>query len=273
MFFCVFSENLTSSKAVFTREGCKEVELEADFNILFTKIQESLDRQGITADKLVSFLERFPAIATSDKSLFYEILPRLKKQEKLNHVFDEITEYCSWFNHSLIDHIFDVYCDTDESVKETYDNYCTKLKQYCEQRICRCSELVKKVSRLKFGRKKDGVRLTVTINQEWSTVTVGQLEVSIHALEEVLSVHRQVLYLCSAEEGSVKLTFLVPAFVAEALFPLSPEQETALCQKGIMQLHVCCSDYCNRLSQFQLGGKVHIHVCISDDCMYNYKIP
>ena len=85
------------------------------------------------------------------------------------------------------------------------------------------------------------MHLTVKIDPEWDNITVEQLEDVILTLKRILNVRRRALYLRSVEKGCVKLTFLIPAFVAK-VFPLSSEQEAALFQNGVIRL--CCGDYC-----------------------------
>ena len=129
--------------------GCKGVELDEkdlrdethelrmEFNILFTQVLESLDRQKVAVQKFVSFLARCPALTASDKSLFHGVLPYLQKMKNLNSIFDVVADYCSWFNHSLIGAIIRTYCKDDETVNVTYDDFCERLRTYSKHRVCK----------------------------------------------------------------------------------------------------------------------------------------
>ena len=60
-------------------------------------------------------------------------------------------------------------------------------------------------------------------------------------LSLILEVSVHVLRISSIKEGCIQLTFLIPSFVQEAIFPLSAEQEAALKELGIIQLS--CDNY------------------------------
>ena len=47
--------------------------------------------------------------------------------------------------------------------------------------------------------------------------------------------------LCQVNEGCIQLTFQVPSFVQQKVFPLSKEQEKALAAMGVMKL--TCGEY------------------------------
>ena len=70
-----------------------------------------------------------------------------------------------------------------------------------------------------------------------------------HKLSEILRVSSQsILRLCRVEKGCFQLTFQVPSFLQQEIFPLSREQERALEAVGIIRL--TCGEY-----QFADGGK------------------
>ena len=57
----------------------------------------------------------------------------------------------------------------------------------------------------------------------------------------LLQIPVQMLHLSSVEEGCLQLTFLIPQFVQDAIFPLSTEQELSLKELGVFKL--TCGDY------------------------------
>ena len=212
-------------------------DIRAKFNVLFTQVRRLLDQKAVTVEDLVLFLEKVPAFATKCRSLFDAVLPTLHRTKNLCDVFRTIADYCSWFNHSLIGDIIAAYCPEDENIKKTHEEFCTQLRKYCKHRACKC--FLK--NGFGFGRKRDLAHVTLKIDSEWSIITIEQLEEVKYNLGKVLKVQPRSLYLLSAEYGCVQLTFLVPVFVAEAIFPLSLEQESALMEGDVLELH--CGDY------------------------------
>ena len=60
-------------------------------------------------------------------------------------------------------------------------------------------------------------------------------------LSEILNTAYEVLRLCSVEKGCFKLTFLIPSFLKDIIFPLSSEQELELKKMKVLKLE--CGDY------------------------------
>ena len=72
--------------------------------------------------------------------------------------------------------------------------------------------------------------------------TVKELKSFRYRLSKIFYVSPQsVLRLCQVEEGCLQLTFQVPSFVQQEIFPLSSEQESALAAEGVIKL--TCGDY------------------------------
>ena len=217
-------------------------DIRAKFNVLFSKVRRSLNQKPVTVKDLVIFLEGVPAFTTSSKTLFESEVPALHRKKTLNDVFQVIADYCSWFNHSLIGDIIEVFCSDDEDVRKTHREFCSQLQKYCKNRTCKCSLK----NGFGFGRKRNA-HVTLKTDSEWSTIRIDQLEEVKCNLAKVLKVQPHSLYLLSAKYGCVQLTFLIPEFVAEAIFPLSTELEAVLTEEGILELH--CGDYHYKSSQ------------------------
>ena len=212
-------------------------ELRSEFNVLFTKVRRSLEQQGVQVDDFIYFLKRVPAYTAGEQSLFSAEFPGLYQKQSLASVFDLVSDYTSWFNYSFISNIIDVYCENNESIRETLQKFQQLLQRYCKHRVCKCSLR----NGFGFGRNRACAHMVLKIDKEWRTIRVKQLEEVTFNLAQILKVHRRSLYLRSVENGCVQLTFIVSNSLAAAIFPLSPEQETQLMEIGVILLH--CGDY------------------------------
>ena len=79
------------------------------------------------------------------------------------------------------------------------------------------------------------------VDRNWMEIQLDQLEEVVFNLSRILNVERHTLHLCCAEKGCVQLTFLVPSYIPNALFPLTTEQEAAIMEMGVF--HLWCESY------------------------------
>ena len=78
--------------------------------------------------------------------------------------------------------------------------------------------------------------IMIKIDEEWRTVRMEELERVTRICAEILNVKRPTLHLRSLEDGCVELHYLVPQFVADAIFPLPLVQEAALAEAEVIRL-------------------------------------
>ena len=222
----------------------KTKEIERKFNVFFTKVRRALEQKGVSVADILKFLggtgtDDIESVVTSSiKPLLAHQLPRLRKMESFGEVFQSLMDYCSWFNHELLDDIIEAYCEEDESVARAKERFHQRFHTYCKHRVRR----VRKQNGFgHFRRKKDSIRIHVKVDRKWNSIRVEQISILRRNIAEILKVRNHTLYLCTVEKGCVQLLFLVPAFVAEIIFPLAVQQEVALSRAGIFQL--TCGDY------------------------------
>lgn len=77
--------------------------IQAEFNILFTKLRRLLVTQGVTVDDFVVFLEDEPGYGST--SLFEAEISDLREATDLASIFRIVRSRCSWFNHSFLSDI------------------------------------------------------------------------------------------------------------------------------------------------------------------------
>ena len=182
------------------------------------------------------------------KSLSDTEISTLCKSSDLIDVFDTISDYCSWFNHSFLGDIIDAYCRNDEDIRKAHQDFCTHLRTYCEHRV---KEIPFKDG---FG-VKSCTPMVLKVDREWKDIRLKQLEDVIFSLANILEVPRHALHLHSIQDGCVQLSLTIPSYVPDEVFPLTAEQEAAVAEIGVTDLQ--CGSY--HFSQ-QVGNYEYI-VC------------
>ena len=194
--------------------------IQCKFLALFYKVRNFLVSKEVTVKDFVSFLEDVPGYER--KSLLnVEVLSKLYKKPDLIDVFRTLKCYCSWFNHSLLGLIIDIYCG--DEIKSEHQDYYASLQRYCKHRAKDCP------LRNGFGHGSDeDIKMIVKVDRKWEEIRIEDLKEVIFTLARIIKVSRHTLRLCCVDKGCVQLTLLVPSNIPDAVFPLTSEQEAAI---------------------------------------------
>ena len=194
---------------------------------------KSLMRRGVTVDELLShltILETFDPVKKEPSSS--NCYKDLKKAKTIPTMFIELSNYFSFFNYDIIDQII-TELGTEED-KQELQKYKDDFKLYAKRRICECSPQLGPVSEMGHAN------IIVKVDSHYEKYTVQELRDFRKRLIEILHIS-SVLRLCLAEKGCLQLTFQVPSFVQQRIFPLSSEQERDLASIRVIKL--TCGDY------------------------------
>ena len=214
------------------------------FQYLVSSTLTSLQKQCVTVCDFLPHLMTFgtdePVLKDSQAPVFDERLNDLRKAGDLSEVFMGLKDYMSFFNYHLIEHIINVL-GTEED-KTELKKYKTNFQQYAKRRVYECPPQYGPVSEVGHAD------IFVKIDSRYENYTLAEIEDFRQELSDLLGVSSKVvLRLCRVEKGCFQLTFQIPSFVKEEIFPLSREQEMALAAKGVIRL--TCGEY-----QFQVSS-------------------
>ena len=171
----------------------------------------------------------------------------LHAEETVPGIFLVLKDNLSFFNYHILEHIITVL-GTEED-KENLQRYKKEFDQYAKRRIYECLPQFGPVSENGY------VDVFVKVDSQYERYTVAEVEIFRCQLSKILNVSYQgVLRLCRVEKGCFQLTFQVPTFVQQAIFPLSNQQERALAEKGVIKFMcgehqfirkvcICCSSH------------------------------
>ena len=208
------------------------------FQELVSATIESLSSQNVPCDKLVSHVMTLgafkPVVKEPPVPLFQYCFQKLEAAGTVPKIFLVLKDYFSFFNYHVIEHIIKTLGTEEDKVG--LQRYKDDFNQYAKRRIFECQS--------EFGplSDTDHADIFVKVDLQYENYTISEIEVFRHKLSEILRVSSEgILRLCRVEKGCFQLTFQVPSFVQQKIFPLSREQEMALEKEGVIRF--TCEKY------------------------------
>ena len=196
----------------------------------------SIKEQQIPLSDLVSHIMTLgafdPVYKKPQVPAFHHRFEDLQTADTVSKVFLVLKDYFSFFNYHAIEHI--IMTLGTEKDKDNLQCYKEKFDQYAKRRIYECMP--------QFGSASatDHADVFVKVDSQYENYTVTEVERFRCQLSELLYISSKgVLRLCRIETGCFQLTFQVPLFVQQEIFPLSRKQERAVKVMGVIRL-TCC---------------------------------
>ena len=232
---------------------CEHEVIVSEFTRLVYKTCKSLVQQGVTVQELVRLLMMLhsfqPTAPLPSRPLLEERIEDLKAANTLDDVFLILRSYMSFFSYQIITVIIDEFGTPED--KENLHNYTTKLDEYSRRSVFECPSY----SRTRNDQANLVVKLE-GINLE--KFNVKHLQVFQSRISNIIKVSKYTLRLCTVEKGCLELTFQMPHFVKELMFPLFESQKTALRAEGVTRL-TCDELECS----FKVNNCYIIIMCIT----------
>ena len=207
------------------------------FQKLVSKTCTSMKKRGVTPKELVDHLIALgpldPVLRESEGGALHKGLSEMRKANTVGDVFFQIRDYMSFFNYEILEHIVKEL-GTDDDRAEV-DQYKGKLRDYCKRRAVECP--------LSYGMpsKSGHVRIVVKLDEDLEKYTVAELKLFQRNLSRILNLKEYALCLISVDKGCLELTFQMPSFLKQKVFPLSYKQEEALKWEGVVKVQ--CEEY------------------------------
>jgi hypothetical protein len=180
---------------------------------------ESLIARDIKLDRLIR-------VATNhDKSL------QLTSVQSVDEVFTVLAKSMSFFNHKLLANIVEKL--GDESDKQRLMKYSEEFNLYCKRKIFEIDPGTWAGSE-RVPESPEGRQLFAVVVSDFMVETLGDTELVIEALADILDIQPATLHIHRIDKGSVILVFSVPNCIADKIFPLPQEKMSLLKTRGIM---------------------------------------
>ena len=224
-----------SQKRILRGRLYREFEkITTDFGSLVYRTYESLIKQGITVQQLVCLLGGLDAFQPTvrKRPLLEDRIEELQAADSIDKVFLILRGYMSFFSHHIIEYIILEFGTQQD--KENLHSYTTKLTEYSRRSVFECPTY-------SLARKDEAnliVKLEGVVFERYNLTHLAVLESRI---SNIIKVAKYTLRLCTVEKGCLQLTFQMPHFVKEVMFPLTDSQKAALQVEGVIRL--TCEDY------------------------------
>ena len=202
------------------------------FNKLLQNTIKSLKQQGVTPEELVTSLMCLETmIGDQQLPLFHEREERMAQQGSIDSIFRFISGYISFINCDVIEHIIESHgTETDVS---NLKGYKAELKEYCKRRVSECPH-----KNYAEPCMPGYTPIVIKLDRHLNKCKLLDVDLFREELSRILQVHSHTLVFLKVEEGCTQLTFQIPSFIVDLVFPLSREQEEALKEERVIKL-VC----------------------------------
>ena len=161
------------------------------------------------------------------QSLFQDQMDALKNAVTMNAVFDVLQGFSSFVNYDLIEHLIDLLGNDED--KERLKAYKEKFAEYAKRRVYECPSK----TAASIASQCD---VYVKVESRFEKFSLYELSRFRKNLSDLLGIKRYAIRLCCIEKGCIRLTFQIPYFVRERVFPLTSQQEKEFPKLGVRQL-------------------------------------
>ena len=201
----------------------KEAEtINDEFASLFDDICQSMIRRDVSVQRIITFLKCSKRFAVVTKET--ELYQRLDRSKTIEEVFAVLSEVCSWFNHHPLGALIKKFGSNDEKI--LYETFTKEtLMKYLRRSVT-------EVPKDSFGPEdiegSGKFRLKIDSLSTHENIIGDHIFVLKGKIAEALDIAIEDLHICSISKGCVEVEFLVPLLILNKLFPLSPDQLSAL---------------------------------------------
>ena len=209
------------------------------FGCFVTRTRDSVEERVSVQKFAGSILELGaydPAPEGRDRSLLDEHREEIIRAESISTIFIILSAYWNYLTYEILEYIIELYgADDDKKRLKSYDE---ELQNFCQRRIFELPLLSNGPGNaLRPRQNKFSVKLSVR-----EDVPLRELLRIRIRIAKLLCVNVAALSIDSANPGCVQLTFLIPKFIAQEIFPLSNEQTLAL-SKDASVIRLECGEY------------------------------
>ena len=205
------------------------------FQKLFSAMVTSLKERNVEVKELFNHLRLLGAFEPIYKDSEYGLLRcELRKVGTVDDVMGLVCEYSSFFNYQMLENIINNL--GGEQDKRNLAEYLEDFAEYAKRTVFEGPCEVGIMS--EEGR----ANIIVKVDKSYVSYTVNCLNDFTMELKRILAKSSDMMIpLCRIEPGCLKLTFQVPLFLQQHIFPLSDDQKAALTKLGVKQLS--CGHY------------------------------
>ena len=202
------------------------LDLRTHFGSLVYKSSKSLKKREEKNDVALYLLNSFPMLR--------RIADKINQATDMATLFAVVTcQACSWFNFDIIKKLIEEFgSDEDRTSLVAYERH---FESFAKRR------LPKEMTHVELGSKA-GVtgckKLVIKVDQEWESITIGELERLCKEFAKTLGADRKNVYLADVTEGCIMLTLMISEEIANSLSisRLTSAQKRMLASEKVVRL-------------------------------------
>ena len=157
------------------------------------------------------------------KVLDAEDVQELRKAKSHDDVFIAISDYISFYNYHIIEHLINLHGSPEDQ---------DKLKEYVATFDIFCQKKVFEIPLQAFSTpQRTGNKLAVKCTAD--VANLSGIRIIEEKVTKVLNLRPSAIQLCSITDGCIELHYLIPTDAVPHIFPLTSLQERALCEIGV----------------------------------------
>ena len=216
-----------------------EESMKFKFSNLVTETCKSVEKETTVqmfAGNILALGAYEPAPEERDRSLLDEHTKEIKSAKTISEIFVILSAYWNYLSYEILKHIIECFGARDD--KKSLSNYNEDLQKFCKRRIFELLENGGDTDDMQNPKQaKFVVKLNVRDDIKYKQVFQIRLRIA-----KILCVNLAAFIIKGVDVGCVQLTFLIPKFVAQEIFPLTDEQTSAL-SKDTSVIRLECGDY------------------------------
>ena len=162
-----------------------------------------------------------PAPGERDQSLLDEHKEEICRAGSISEIFNILSTYWNYLNYEILEYIIELHGTSEDA--ERLRKYNKELYKFCKRRIFELPPEGGNGNML--SPKQERFRVKLNLHKD---ITYQQLLQIRGRIAKILKIRLATLVLSRVDEGCVQLTFLIPKFVAQEIFPLSDDQTSTL---------------------------------------------
>ena len=89
----------------------------------------------------------------------------------------------------------------------------------------------------------------IKLDLKLETITISALKEFRFKISGIIGIDVSNLHFCCAKQGCIEVTWQIPCFITQLIFPLSSDQEKMLEQLGVIQLSCLNYEYAAPVSR------------------------
>ena len=197
------------------------------FGCLVTRTRDSVEERiptGKFAGSILALGAYEPAPEEQDQSLLNEHKEEIKMAKSISDIFIILSAYWNYLSYEILEFTIELYGTDDD--KKRLKSYNEELHNFCKRRLFELS-LPEDGSSTGNASNPKQKRFKVKLNV-CERITCQDLLRIRERIAEILHVNLATLIIDRVDTGCVQLTFLIPNFVAQKIFPLSNKQIAVL---------------------------------------------